>query len=219
MNVEAYLHRIHYNGSLEPTFQLLSALQEAHLLAVPFENLDIHLGREILLEEEALFHKIVEQRRGGFCYELNGLFALLLRTLGYKVTMLSAGVAHAISGFGPEFDHMALLVQLERPWLVDVGFGDSVHKPLLFKEAVEQPQNECSYRLTRDGSYWTLQQSSEDNTWESQYRFTLQPHQLSDYAEMCHYHQTSPESTFTRRRVVVTIKGVNKNCAKIYVKN
>lgn len=95
MNIEAYLHRIHYNGSLEPTFQLLSVLQEAHLLAVPFEILDIHLGRKILLEEEALFHKIVEQQRGGFCYELNGLFALLLRTLGYKVTMLSAGVAHA----------------------------------------------------------------------------------------------------------------------------
>src|SRR5579859_3200412 len=89
LHIKSYLRRIHYTGSLEPTYQTLAALQEAHLLAVPFENLDISLGREIILDEAALFHKIVEQRRGGFCYELNGLFASLLRALGFKVTMLS----------------------------------------------------------------------------------------------------------------------------------
>src|SRR5438128_11461527 len=104
MHIKPYLQRINYGGSLEPDIQTLSALQETHLLTVPFENLDISLGREIKLDEAALYHKIVEQQRGGFCYELNGLFASLLRTLGFKVTMLSAGVAHAEGGFGPEFE-------------------------------------------------------------------------------------------------------------------
>src|SRR6266540_1131840 len=105
MDIQAYLCRIHYRGGLAPTAAILRELHRAHLLTVPFENLDIHLGRPILLDQEALFDKIVTRRRGGFCYELNGLFALLLRELGFDVTLLSAGVAHADGGFGPEFDH------------------------------------------------------------------------------------------------------------------
>ena len=81
LDVERYLQRIDYSGPTVPTLETLSALHQAHLLAVPFENLDIHLGRAIVLDEEALYDKIVERRRGGFCYELNGLFAALLRAL------------------------------------------------------------------------------------------------------------------------------------------
>jgi arylamine N-acetyltransferase len=92
-------------------------LQVAHLLAVPFENLSIHSKQPIVLEDNALFTKIVEHRRGGFCYEANGLFAALLRALGFEVTMLSAGVANASGGFGPDFDHMALMVTLDKRWL------------------------------------------------------------------------------------------------------
>ncbi len=99
-------------------------LQVAHLLAVPFENLSIHAQQPIVLEDTALFTKIVERRRGGFCYEANGLFAALLREMGFDVAMLSAGVARAEGGFGPDFDHMALMITLEQRWLVDVGFGD-----------------------------------------------------------------------------------------------
>jgi N-hydroxyarylamine O-acetyltransferase len=93
MNIDAYLKRINYSGSLEPTAETLRALQVAHLFAVPFENLSIHAGEPIVLNEDALFGKIVENRRGGFCYEANGLFASLLRALGFEVVMLSAGVA------------------------------------------------------------------------------------------------------------------------------
>ena len=121
MNIQSYLTRIEYQGSLEPNLQNLSALQKAHMQAVPFENLSIHYKQPILLNEEALYKKIVEQNRGGFCYELNGLFAWLLRSLGYKVEMLSAGVITDSGGFGPEFDHMTLLVHLEEDYLVDVG--------------------------------------------------------------------------------------------------
>src|ERR1041384_8682348 len=131
MNTEAYLKRINYSGSLEPTAETLRALQVAHLLAVPFENLSIHAGEPIVLNEDALFDKIVENRRGGFCYEANGLFAGLLRALGFDVARLSAGGARREGGFGPDFDHMTLMVTLAERWLLDVGFGDSFLLTLL----------------------------------------------------------------------------------------
>jgi N-hydroxyarylamine O-acetyltransferase len=109
-DLPAYLQRLNYTGPLTSSAETLRALHQAHLLAVPFENLDIPLGRPIIPEEAALFRKIVEEGRGGFCYELNGLFAALLRELGFKVTLLSARVARAEGGFGPEFDHLTLLV-------------------------------------------------------------------------------------------------------------
>jgi N-hydroxyarylamine O-acetyltransferase len=203
MDRMAYLRRINYHGSLDPTAATLRALHRAHLLAVPFENLDIHLGRPIVLDEAALFEKIVVRRRGGFCYELNGLFASLLRELGFDVTMLSAGVARAEGGFGPEFDHMTLAVRAPgaaQPWLADVGFGDSFRAPLLLDGTGEQIQDGRAYQLDSDGAAVTLMQR-DGETWEAQYRFTLQPHAHAEYARMCHYHQTSPQSSFTRKRV------------------
>src|ERR1041384_7192098 len=118
MNIEAYLKRINYNGPRTPTAETLRALQVAHLRTAPFENLSIHAGEPIVLDEDALFTKIVDGRRGGFCYELNGLFAGLLRALGFDVAMLSAGVGRAAGGFSPGFDHMTLMVTLAERWLV-----------------------------------------------------------------------------------------------------
>src|SRR5215210_5229475 len=190
MDITAYLERINYHGSLAANAETLRALQVAHLLAVPFENLSIHAKEPIVLEDEALFAKIVGRRRGGFCYEANGLFASLLRTLGFDVSMLSAEVANAEGGFGPAFDHMALMVRLEQRWLVDVGFGDSFPEPLLLDERGGQAQGERVYRILQDGTYLVLMQRKGDE-WEAQYRFTLQAHTYADYAEMCRYHQTS----------------------------
>src|SRR6266480_738247 len=153
VDIAKYLERINYHDSLEPTLPTLQALHEAHLLAVPFENLDISLGREIVLDEASLWTKIVEHHRGGFCYELNGLFALLLRALGFRVDLLSAAVAHATGGFGPEFDHLTLLVHLEEDWVADVGFGDSFRQPLRLQAALIQPQDGGSYRLEREGAF------------------------------------------------------------------
>src|SRR5258708_22032942 len=121
MNLAAYLTRIGYKGSLQVSAEALRQLHLAHVLAVPFENLDIHLGRLSVLQEEAFCRKIVEERRGGFCYEQNGLFAAVLRDLGFPVTLLSARVGEG----SPEFDHLTLLVPLEERWLADVGFGES----------------------------------------------------------------------------------------------
>ncbi|MGA9769368.1 MAG: arylamine N-acetyltransferase [Blastocatellia bacterium] len=208
LNITAYLERINYRGPVEPTAANLRELHKAHLLAAPFENLDIHLGREIVLDEQKNYSKIVERRRGGFCYELNGAFAMLLRALGYDVKMLSAGVANPNGGFGPPFDHMTLLVELEKRWLADVGFGDSFREPLLLDEPGEQTEEWGAYRITREGEHVTLEQCFGE-LWKPQYRFTLQPREFADFAEMCRYHQTSPESHFTQRRTcsLATVDG------------
>lgn len=197
--IRQYLHRINYQGSLQPTLETLRALHEAHLLAVPFENLNIHLGRPIKLDQHALFTKIVLERRGGFCYELNGLFAALLQALGFSVTLLSAGVAREDGSFGPEFDHLTLLVHLDEDWLADVGFGASFRQPLRFVDGQEQEEALGRYRLQQEGVYWIY--SAWHEGWKPQYHFTLRPHQLADYAQMCQYHQSSPESHFTQHRI------------------
>src|SRR6267142_3850477 len=147
MDTQAYLKRINYTGPLAVSAETLRLLQVAHLRTVPFENLSIHSGEPILLNDEALFEKIVRRRRGGFCYELNGLFAALLRGLGFEVAMLSAQVANSEGVFGPDFDHMTLVVTLRETWLVDVGFGDSFLEPLLINQEDEQAQATHSYLI------------------------------------------------------------------------
>ena len=220
LDSHAYLDRIHFaagmaRDALEPSLGLLRALHEAHLLAVPFENLSIHNGQPIVLEEAALYDKIVRRRRGGFCYELNGLFAWLLRRLGLEVSLLSAGVARADGSYNPDFDHLTLRVHnLDgADWLADVGFGDSFRWPLLLRTDVEQDGADGHlYRLRQEDArhdvpdeqgtraYWVVEQYAAGQ-WTPQYRFTLQPRALSDFTERCIYQQTSPDSHFTQHRI------------------
>ena len=200
IDVSAYLRRIDYTGSTEPTLGSLRALHRAHLLAVPFENLDIHLGREIVLDEERLLDKIVRRRRGGFCYELNGLFAALLRQLGFQVTLLSAGVTRGNGSFGPEHDHLLLRVNLDEPWIADVGFGDSFLEPIRLATG-EQIDHGHGYRLDPDGDRLVLLARRDGENWSAQHSFTLSPRELSEFAGMCRYHQTSPDTHLTQKRV------------------
>lgn len=200
LNVTAYLDRINYRGSIIPSAETLRALQLAHLQSVPFENLSIHAGEPIVLEDAALFTKIVEHRRGGFCYECNGLFAALLRELGFVMTKLSAEVAKAEGGYSQTFDHMTLMVDGPQRWLVDVGFGDSFLEPLLLDERGEQVVGGRGYKIVDEDGYFILMRR-DLKAWTPQYRFTLRPYEYEDFAGMCHYHQTSPGSHFTQKRV------------------
>ncbi len=200
MDKNAYLNRIDYRGPISPTLEILRSLHLAHLLAVPFENLDIHLGRPIILDEERFFEKIVGHRRGGFCYELNGLFALLLEDLGFDVTRHSARVYRG-SGFGPEFDHLVLVARLEEQWLVDVGFGDCFRFPLRLHESEDQTQFGHTYRIACDGESWTMLERNAAGENVDGYAFTLKPRRLSEFAGRCHYHQTSALSHFTQKRI------------------
>lgn len=204
MNFQTYLDRINYDGPLVPTAESLRRLQVAHLLAVPFENLSIYMREPIVLGDQALFGKIVSRNRGGFCYELNGLFAALLRALGFEVVMLSAQVADDDGDFSPDFDHMALMVTIDEPWLVDVGFGDSFVEPLSLNERDSQVQGDRAYRVDAVGERLVVYQLKDFDTIKEpkpQYRFNPKPYQYSDFAERCQYHQTSPLSHFTKSRI------------------
>lgn len=202
MDIARYLARIRYSGATNPSPDTLRQLHLAHLYSVPFENLDIHLGRKITCDEPKFLQKIIEQHRGGFCYELNGGFAALLRALGFQVTLLSARVAREDGSASAEFDHLALRVDLEEPWLADVGFGDSFLEPLrLDTEKDQREETGRTYRIARVGDVRILQRKLEDGTWKSQYQFTLHPRQLQEFQARCVYQQTSPESHFTRQRI------------------
>ena len=207
MDASAYLQRINYDGPVTASAETLRQLHLAHLLSVPFENLSIHWREPIVLSDEALFEKIVRRRRGGFCYELNGVFAALLRSLGFNVRMLSAEVANNEGEFGLPFDHMTLMVTLEDRWLADVGFGESFREPLLLDERDPQIQGDEAFRIEETGgieetgTYLVLSRRSETGDWQPQDRCTLQPYDYADFADMCRYHQTSPQSHFTQKRI------------------
>ena len=196
-----YLERIGYTGPTEPTAETLRELHRAHLLTVPFENLDIGLKRKIICDESRFVQKIVEQRRGGFCYEDNGAFAWLLRELGFRVTLLSARVPCEDGSLGPEFDHLALRVDLDEPWLADVGFGDCFLDPLHLTVGEEQPQYGSVFRISEKGGDLQLERKQVGEERKLQYAFSLTPRSLGEFAGMCLYHQTSPDSPFTRKRV------------------
>jgi N-hydroxyarylamine O-acetyltransferase len=196
VSAEAYLGRIGANRPARADLEALGELQLRHLHTVPFENLSIHLGEEIVLREQALFGKVVARRRGGFCYELNGLFAALLRALGFEVTLLAAR-ANGRDGLGPLFDHLTLRVDAPEPYLADVGFGRFSHHPLRLDLAVEQADPDGVFRVveTADGDLDVLRDG------ELQYRLERRPRTLADFEPTCWWHQTSPRSHFTRSLV------------------
>jgi len=200
IDLNQYFKRINYVGSSTPTIDTLRTLHRAHLLSVPFENLDIHLGREIILAEDRIFDKIVGEGRGGFCYEQNGLFCTMLREMGFSVDMLQARVYRDDGSKGIPFGHMALRVRLEDDWLADVGFGASFREPLRLNDESVQDQAEGSYRLMHAEAYVDYFQEV-NGEWMKEFRLYLEPRTLADFAGGCTYQQTSPDSHFTQRRV------------------
>jgi N-hydroxyarylamine O-acetyltransferase len=195
--VEAYLARLGVTDTqLAPTPDVLARLHVAHLSTVPFENLSIHAGEIIQLDPDWLYDKIVGRRRGGFCYELNGLFAELLAALGFRVERLAARVFGDAGKLGIPFDHMCLRV--DGAWLADVGFGDSFIRPLRFDDRGDQSDGRRTFRITADGADACVLH----DTGRPLFRFELAPFALADFKPGCDHHQTSPESHFTRRRVV-----------------
>lgn len=201
----AYLNRIGYDGPLTPDAETLRGIVQAHLYAVPFENLDIvPLGRPIRLEPDALFEKIVLNRRGGFCYEVNGFFSLLLQQLGYEVTLVTAQWPAENGALTPIFDHMVLLVRCpgeSERWLADVAAGrQSTARPLRLELDVQQflPESGVTYCFTQEGNYIRLSSLGTDGEWAHVYSFTEIPRQYADFVDRCTYHQTSPDSHFTQ---------------------
>jgi N-hydroxyarylamine O-acetyltransferase len=194
--VSAYLDRIGLPRE-RPSADYLRRLQLAHLRSVPFESLSIHLGEPIVLDEDLLYGKIVARRRGGFCYELNGLFAGLLAALGYDVMLYAAAVQMGPT-LGPPFDHLALrVVHDDEPWLVDVGFGDFAHEPLRWNDRGEQADPSGAYRI-EEVAPGDLVVSCGG---EAVYQVEPRSRRLTDFVPTCWWQQTSPDSHFTHATV------------------
>lgn len=197
--VMGYLTRLAVTAPVMADAAALRALHRAHQVAVPFENLSIHMSEPISLAEADLADKIVRRRRGGFCYELNGAFALLLKALGFQVTRMAARV-YGDGQIGPPFDHLALAVRPpdgSGPWLADVGFGSHSDFPLLLDSRSEQGDPAGRFQLTHTehGDVDVLKDG------EPQYRIELRERSLADFVPTCWWQQTSPSSHFTRSTI------------------
>jgi len=205
-----YADRIKYSGPLTPTLEVLTNLQKAHLYAVPFENLDIHYGYPIELNYDDFQRKIVVNNRGGFCYELNGLFYELLASVGFNVKRISARPYSNDRGYGPEFDHMAIITTIKnKDYLVDVGFGVFAQSPIKIEMGGIHMDKEGGFSINKYDDK-TLQVGRKQSTnWIPEYLFTLKERSLEEFKDMCRYHQTSPKSHFTQGRIcsIPTIQG------------
>jgi len=203
MHTEKYLNRIKYSKSLEPNLQTLKKLQKSHLLNIPFENLDIHNNIPIELSIDKIFDKIVNQNRGGFCYELNGLFYELLISLNFNAKRISARVFNKDNGYGQEFDHFAILVTIgNSEYLTDVGFGEFSFEPLKFEINKIQNDELGDFIFEKyDKDYFRVSKIKNESI-IPEYIFTTNRRELLDFKDMCIYHQSSPKSHFTTKRLI-----------------
>jgi N-hydroxyarylamine O-acetyltransferase len=202
VDLDAYLARIAYGESLDPTIDTLKALHFAHACTIPFENLDILLGRPISLDLAHLQAKLVTSRRGGYCFEQNALFAAVLEALGFEVIRLAARVRFGATEIRPR-THMLLEVLIEHePWLADVGFGGTGPLyPLRLREGQPETHGVWSYRVRTEGNLFVLQ-SQEPDGWLDLYAFTREPQHPVDYVPTNHYTSTYPNSPFVQNLVV-----------------
>ena len=204
MNWKNHLQRIQIADRPTPSIQTLQLLQKQHLLNIPFENLDIHFGKKIILDLPKIYDKIIKNGRGGFCYELNSLFHALLSELGFEVKMIAANVYNAEKKkYGIEFDHMTLIVRLEgEEYLTDVGFGEFTFFPLKLELGNIQKDPRGEFFLDKISDQVFRINKIENEITTPQYIFKTDAWELKDYEYACHYHQTSPDSHFTHKKVI-----------------
>lgn len=202
LDLDAYLCRIGYTGAQVPTLEVLDGLHLAHATHIPFESLDIQLGRPIRLDLESIEAKLVRSGRGGYCYEQNTLFAAVLERIGFRVTRLAARVRKGASRVLPR-THMLLNVDVAgSPWLADVGFGTGgLLKPVAMLPGQVARQFAWSFRLVEEHGLLVLQ-SLAGGAWQDLYAFTLEPQYPVDFEMANHYVSTHPNSRFVQTLAV-----------------
>jgi N-hydroxyarylamine O-acetyltransferase len=200
-----YLRRIGYKGAIKCDLETLRALHAAHLSAIPFEGIDPLLRRQVNLDLGSLQEKLVDHRRGGYCFEQNALFRAVLEAIGFEVTGLAGRVrwmSPPDSPLGPK-THMMLKVDLgEGSFLADVGFGACLlDAPLTFKTDVDQDTAMGTYRLSQAGGLFSLA-ARRSHAWRTMYVFDLQPQMRADYDLGNWFTSTSPHVPFTSRLIM-----------------
>ena len=203
--LDAYLDRIGFDGTPAADLDSVAQLMRAQLLTVPFENLDIQAGKLISLTPQVLIDKIIQQRRGGYCFEVNSLFALVLDALAVPYFFIAATPLGHHGSRKPK-THMALVVEFQgRQWLCDCGYGAyGLCAPLALDSAETQTMQDGDlFRLHRNEPEELILQTWVHDVWESQYSFDLVPQKLSDFADANKYNATHHDSLFVRRLLVV----------------
>jgi N-hydroxyarylamine O-acetyltransferase len=200
MDCNAYLKRIGHSGNPRKDLTTLRQLQRAHLEHIPFENLDVQLGRRVTLSPEDAYTKLVTDGRGGWCYEMNGLFLWALVSIGFRATPMTAAMLRAQRGASAIGTHLTLRVELDQPYLVDVGLADSLEEPVPLREGLHELQRGL-VRLERlDGDWWRFH--NYPHAIASSFDFNLsQPADWNVLAEKCDWQQTSPDSRFVQNAI------------------
>ncbi len=206
MDLKAYFGRIGYVGDPRADLTTLHALHRAHLLAIPYENLDVQLGRPVGLDSRAAFAKIVTRGRGGWCYEMNGLFAAVLEEIGFKVTRMAGGVMREVMGDIVLGNHLVLMVEVdEQPWIADVGFGDGSLDPFVLRASAFSVEG-FRFGLSRlDRMWWRFQNHPQSGS--RSFDFIPEPTLPGVLAAHCEWQQTAPESSFVMNLIVQRFTG------------
>ena len=200
-NLDRYFQRIHYSGEAAPVLPVLRRLHVAHATQIPFENIDVLLGRPISLDINELYRKLVIDRRGGYCFEQNSLFAAILEQIGFRVIRLAARVRLGSTRVAPR-THMLLAIDIDSQLhLADVGFGGACFlEPIPLKDGFEAEIFGWRHRLKKENEIWVLS-SRVEGSWIDQYSFTLEPQFAVDYEVANYYVSTIPTSHF--RQILV----------------
>jgi N-hydroxyarylamine O-acetyltransferase len=202
----AYFDRIGFRGEARPDVATLRALHRAHLQAIPYENLDVQFGRMVTIDPQAAFEKIVARRRGGWCYEMNGLLGAVLADIGFRVTRMAGGALRELKGDGAVGNHLVLLVEIDdEPWIADVGFGDGSLEPFRLQAAAMRIGGYDLRLEALDGRWWRFHNHPFGGA--KSFDFALGPADPDLLAEKCHWLQTAPESGFVQNAVAQRFRG------------
>jgi N-hydroxyarylamine O-acetyltransferase len=206
MELSAYLDRIGYSGPIAPDVATLAALHRAHLLAIPYENLDVQLRRPLTLDPAAAFEKIVRRGRGGWCYEMNGLFGAMLEAIGFDVMRMAGAANRELLGDIVIGNHLVLRVEIAgETWIADVGFGDGSIEPFALKAAEFEVEG-FPFRLeTLDDRYWRFH--NHPNGGAKSFDFALEAADPLLLAGRCEWLQYAPESNFVQNLVAQRFRG------------
>ncbi|MBF7096249.1 arylamine N-acetyltransferase family protein [Alkalibacter mobilis] len=214
----SYLKRINFTGDLDTSADTLKKLHVGHVMNIPFENLDQLRGKKISLDVEKLFDKIVLNERGGYCFEMNGLFYHILKEIGFKVKNLFARVYRPGFGFSPKTHHVLVAEADGKEWLVDVGFGgNGPVAPVLLEEDMEQEQFMRHYMISKHPEFGYLLQFKIDGKYENVYAFNMEENSQMDYEIPNYFTSTHPDSIFTQ--VIMCTKATEKGRISIFDNN
>jgi N-hydroxyarylamine O-acetyltransferase len=202
VDLAAYAARIGFTGELRASAECLRELHLAHATHVPFENIEVLMGRPVRLDIESLWKKLVAERRGGYCFEQNTLFAAVLEQIGFRVTRLAARVRMGAVGVRPR-NHMLLAVEADgRRWLCDVGFGgEALLCPVAWQPGETSAQFAWKYRLMEEAPGYVLQMWRPEG-WLDLYSFTMEEQHAVDYEVANFYTSTHPDSFFLKQLMV-----------------